>query len=323
MSESSGYEQRYARGESRYPYTPYPIGWFRMVYSDELSPGEVKRLQRFGRELVVFRTESGTACVADAHCPHLGAHLGVGGEVIGEAIRCPFHHWEFEGATGRCSKIPYAKRIPPKALLRSWPVVERNGLVLAFHHPEAKDPHFEIPVVPELDDPDWMTPDVNHWTVRANWLDMNENCVDMAHFKYIHGTLSIPPTTAEIDGTTHVATSQFRMKMPGGEGDAELVTYDHGPGVQVVRMSGLIDSLLLNTSTPIDEEQTDVSFAYTVRSQGQPRNERLAAAVIRDLKDQFEHDRPIWENKAYWTRPTLCDGDGPIATYRKWVQQFV
>ncbi len=34
-------------------------------------------------------------------------------------------------------------------------------------------------------------------------------------------------------------------------------------------------------------------------------------------------DRPICENKAHWTRPALCDGDGPIATYREWVQQFV
>ena len=322
MSEPS-YRERYERGEHRYPFTPYPIGWFRMAYSDDLAPGTVERISNFGRELVAFRTESGTACVADAHCPHLGAHLGFGGEVVGESIRCPFHHWEFEGATGHCNKIPYANRIPPRAAIGVWPVVERNGVVFAFHHPEGKAPHFELPVLPELDDPDWLPLDVNRWTVRANWLDMNENCVDMAHFRFVHGTLTIPPTTAEIDGTTHIARSEFRMKMPGGEGDAELVTYDYGPGMQVVRMSGLIDSLMLNTCTPIDEERTDVSFAYTVRACGDDRKKRLAAAVVKDLKNQFEADRPIWENKKYWTRPALCDGDGPLATYRKWLQQFV
>ena len=323
MTRPESHLDRYERGESRYPYTPYPIGWFRIAYSDALAPGQVLKTHRFGRELVVFRTASGEACVADAHCPHLGAHLGYGGEVVGEAIRCPFHHWEFEGTSGRCTKIPYAKRIPPETGLRSWPVVERNGIVMAFHHPDGQPPHFEVPALDEIDDPAWMPLDVMHWTVRANWLDMNENCVDMAHFRYVHGTLTIPPTTAEIDGTTHIARSRFRMKMPGGEGDAELVTYDHGPGLQLVRMAGLIDSLMVNTATPIDEEQTDVSFAYTVRSEGDPRKERLAAAVIEDLKNQFEHDRPIWENKAHWVRPRLCDGDGPIATYRKWVQQFV
>jgi phenylpropionate dioxygenase-like ring-hydroxylating dioxygenase large terminal subunit len=322
LSEPS-YQERYERGEHRYPFTPYPIGWFRIAYARELGPNAVLRRHYFGRELVAFRTASGAACVADAHCPHLGAHLGVGGTVVGERIRCPFHQWEFDAATGECAAIPYAKRIPPRARLRTWPVVERNGVVFAFHHPERKPPHFDLPSLPELDDPDWLPVDVSHWTVRASWLDMNENCVDMAHFKFVHGTLTIPPTTAEIDGTTHIARSRFRMKMPGGEGDAELVTYDHGPGMQVVRMSGLIDSLMLNTCTPIDPEQTDVSFAYTVRAAGDERKERLAAAVVADLRNQFDHDRPIWENKAYWTRPALCDGDGPLSTYRRWVQQFV
>jgi hypothetical protein len=31
---------------------------------------------------------------------------------------------------------------------------------------------------------------------------------------------------------------------------------------------------------------------------------------------------PMWENKVYWDRPVLCDGDGPIATVRTWAQQF-
>ena len=85
MSEPS-YPERYERGESRYPFTPFPIGWFRVVYSDELRAGDVERLHFFGRELVAFRTEAGAARVADAHCPHLGAHLAVGGSVVGAPV---------------------------------------------------------------------------------------------------------------------------------------------------------------------------------------------------------------------------------------------
>ena len=306
----------------RYPFTPYARGWFRVAYTDQLAPGELKKLHLFGRELVLFRTESGKPCLVDAYCPHLGAHLGVGGEVVGEAIRCPFHHWEFDGE-GQCTKIPYAKKIPPKAKLSPWPLVEKNGLLLAYHDAAGGAPDFEIPELPELCAEGWLPLDRNFWTVRANWIDMNENCVDQAHFKYIHGTLTIPPTTAEIDGPLHIATSEFTMRTPDGEGSAELVTLDYGPGFQVVRMQGLIDTLLMNTATPIDEDQTDVSFAYTVKTEGDPRKEKLAAAIIGDLKNQFESDRPIWENKAHWKRPNLCGGDGPIPTYRKWYAQFV
>jgi phenylpropionate dioxygenase-like ring-hydroxylating dioxygenase large terminal subunit len=314
--------QRAALGNDRYPYSEYGNGWFRICYSDELEPGAVKTLQLFGQELVAYRTESGVACVIEPHCPHLGAHLGHGGAVVGESIRCPFHHWEF-GTDGACTGIPYAKRIPPRARVEGWPVRECNGLVLAWHHRDGEKPDWEPPVIPELEEEGWLPLDVMHWTVRANWLDMNENCVDKVHFVYIHGALSIPPTTAEIRDHVHIATSKFRMRVPGGEADALLVTEDHGPGFQTVRITGLIDTLMINTCTPIDAEYTDVSFAYTVRAQGVERNIHLAQAVVKDLKNQFEHDRPIWENKAHWQRPVLCDGDGPISTYRKWYAQFV
>ncbi len=33
-------------------------------------------------------------------------------------------------------------------------------------------------------------------------------------------------------------------------------------------------------------------------------------------------DIPIWENKAYYQKPLLCDGDGPFPVYRRWMQQF-
>lgn len=312
-----------APSASRYPFHPFPNGWFRAAYSSEVRPGDVRILHVFGRELVLLRTESGEARVYDPHCPHLGAHLGHGGTVVGEHIRCPFHHWEFDGE-GVCRRIPYAKRIPARARIRAWPVVEKNGIVFFHHDRDGRPPAFEVPDVPELDDPAWLAPEIMHWTVRASWLDMNENCVDQAHFRYVHGTLTVPPTTARIDGHVHVAESIFTMRMPGDrQGEAKLVTIDHGPGLQLVRMNGLIDTLMINTATPIDEQRTDVSFAYTVRAAGDTRSQHLAEAVIEDLKEQFEHDRPIWENKAHWTRPVLCDGDGPIPTYRKWYAQFV
>jgi phenylpropionate dioxygenase-like ring-hydroxylating dioxygenase large terminal subunit len=306
----------------RYPFSPYPNGWFRAAYSHELDPGEVKTLGFFGQELVLFRTEGGEARLFDPFCPHLGAHLGFGGQVDGESLRCPFHHWEFDGE-GRCSHIPYAKRIPAKAKIRSWPVVERYGLIFFWHHRDGEAPSFEIPEIPEIGDTGWTTPDIMHWQVRANWLDMNENCVDQAHFKFIHGTRTIPPTTARAEGHLHVAESIFTMTVPGGEAEATLVTLDYGPGLQLVRISGLIDTLMINTSTPMDAENTDVSFCYTVRAEGETRKMHLAEAVVKDLKQQFEHDRPIWENKAHWERPVLCDGDGPIPGYRKWYRQFV
>src|SRR5262249_44680373 len=63
----------------RFPFPRYPDGWFQVAYADELAPGDVVPLRYFGRDLVLYRTQDGAPHVLDAHCPHMGAHLGYGG----------------------------------------------------------------------------------------------------------------------------------------------------------------------------------------------------------------------------------------------------
>ncbi len=48
-----------ARRELEHDCLPIPNGWFGMEWSSKLGEGEVKPLQYFGEELVLFRTRSG------------------------------------------------------------------------------------------------------------------------------------------------------------------------------------------------------------------------------------------------------------------------
>ena len=48
----------------------------------------------------------------------------------------------------------------------------------------------------------------------------------------------------------------------------------------------------------------------------------VGAAIVKDLEKQMAEDMPIWENKKYYTRPMLCDGDGRFGVYRRWWRQF-
>ena len=93
-----------AHRASEHTQLPMPNGWFAVEWSRELREGDVKPLHYFGEELVLFRTRSGQARVLDAFCAHLGAHLGHGGRVMGETLRCPFHGWQYDGASGRCPR---------------------------------------------------------------------------------------------------------------------------------------------------------------------------------------------------------------------------
>ena len=55
-----------------------PRAWYAACGSHELRPGQVRAWSLGGRELVLFRTESGRVQALAAHCPHMGAPLARG-----------------------------------------------------------------------------------------------------------------------------------------------------------------------------------------------------------------------------------------------------
>ena len=304
-------------------YTPaIPNGWFQVAYSDELAPGQVVPLEYFGASLVLFRTEDGTASVLDAFCPHLGAHLGYGGKVEGSCIRCPFHAWQFDGS-GTCTSVPYAQKIPPKAVIRSWPVHEHAGLVMVWHHAAGAAPQWQLPTIAEYGDPAWTDYERRRWQVRTRNQEMAENSVDSAHFHYVHGTTNMPQSQAELkDHVLRVYSSTDMDTARGGvAGSVESLSY--GFGFSTVRFTGVIDTLLVSSVTPIDADHVDVRFAFSVKKLGGADVTRgVGAAFIKEVSRQLEQDIPIWEHKTQWERPVLCDGDGPIGMFRKWSRQF-
>jgi phenylpropionate dioxygenase-like ring-hydroxylating dioxygenase large terminal subunit len=130
---------------------PTPEGWFQVATSNMLKKGgKPASLHYFAQDLVAFRDHDGLVHVLDAYCPHLGAHLGVLGTIVGNTIQCPFHGWRFDGA-GRCQYIPYAQKIPPRAAIFSWPVVERYGMIFVWHSKERSAPTYPLPNLPERD----------------------------------------------------------------------------------------------------------------------------------------------------------------------------
>lgn len=49
---------------------------------------------------------------------------------------------------------------------------------------------------------------------------------------------------------------------------------------------------------------------------------QLARPVSAWTSQEFNQDRPIWQNKTYLERPRLAKGDGPIVAYRRWASRL-
>lgn len=304
----------------RFPFG-LPTGWFQVAWSDQLQPGTVHPLRYFGRDLVLFRTSDGTARVLDAHCPHLGAHLGHGGRMVDDRIVCPFHAWEFDG-DGHCARVPYSDKPPKRADIRTWTVCEMNGQVMVWHDAAGRPPQWELPRVDEYYDDGWTPYRTKQWVVATCNQEMAENQVDAAHFHYLHGTAKMPVTTTQRDGPHLVTHSTTAMTTPSGIVEGAIEVHAWGFGFTTTRFTGLFETLLVSSSTPIDEDHTELWFAFTVRDVGKGITGGVGKAFMAEITRQLEQDIPIWENKVYVDPPVLCDGDGPIGPFRQWAKQF-
>ncbi|MHB8685457.1 MAG: Rieske 2Fe-2S domain-containing protein [Dehalococcoidia bacterium] len=306
----------------RFPIPPFPNGWFQVAYSDDLAVGGVTPLAYFGTELVLFRDERGAPYVLDAYCPHLGAHLGYGGVVEDGCIRCPFHAWRFDG-TGACVEVPYANKIPPLARLDAWPVFEANGLIMVYHHMQKQPPKWTPPVLPEYTSTDWTDYTRRRWTIRTHNQEMAENGVDSAHFKYVHGTPEQPQTRAQVDGHMFHVRSPVQYTTPQGAIEGQIASDSYGFGFSTVRFTGIVETLLVSSVTPIDGEYVDVRFSFKTKKMGNEAiTSNVGKAFVAEIERQLGQDIPIWEHKIMKARPVLCDGDGPIGLFRRWSKQF-
>jgi 3-ketosteroid 9alpha-monooxygenase subunit A len=303
----------------------YPRGWFVVAFEEEIPTSAVRSLSYFGRELVAYRDEAGAVVVVDAFCPHLGAHLGVGGTVVDGRLRCPFHGWEF-GADGVCTRVPYALHVPDGARLRAYPVRGRNGMIFVHYDPDDRAPEYEVPVMPEYGAPGFTPWSHERLTIATHPREIVENVVDVAHFGPVHAT-ETHDFENEFDG--HRAVQRARgagSAASGYEGERyEVEATYYGPGYQITRLESRgVEARLVNAHTMIDEETLHLRFGVMLRTldDAPQRSERFLRAYVDDLRRGFLQDIAIWENKRFREAPLLCDGDGPIGKLRAWYAQF-
>ncbi len=302
---------------------PIPNGWFAVAWSRDLEEGQVQRVTAFGRELVLFRARSGKPVLLDAYCPHLGAHLAVGGRVFGESIRCPFHGWRFD-ERGRCVEIPRcAKPIPEKARLRSWELVEKDEMIFAWHHAEEKPPDWEIPTIEVIGHPDWTAPRRVDIDIAVHMQELAENNFDPVHFEFVHG-MPAPPASDYVfseSGRFVRAESKVVRETPMGSFDTRLVRETFGLGLSTVVSDGIpgVGTMLFVSVTPIDAAHSKMRWLLTVtKNVADQHGEEFMSGIVKGVMD----DVPIWENKIHRERPVMSELDKEIADFRRWTRQF-
>ena len=326
--------------QASYP-PPYPDGWYRIAASADLNRGQVKYIDRAGRQIALFRSDSdGRIHALEAFCPHMGANLA-DGRVIRGQLRCPFHGWCLDGS-GKITNIPYT-RAKPSVRHPHYEVVDYYGMVFVYISADGpRAAPYRLPAQPSIDSGRMVFRGERFMgEVDMHIIELAENAADLQHFHELHGNLRIPWTQVALPyckllheisvgassdlahvysfrNDAHIEVLGRRLKKAGATVD---VTY-HGPATLMqfdfrLHSGGCLT--MFQTCTPVGPMKQRVRFRWFA-DRKIPR--LLALWVVGGWASQFQEDVAIWKRKVYRQLPILARGDGPVRELRRWYSQF-
>jgi phenylpropionate dioxygenase-like ring-hydroxylating dioxygenase large terminal subunit len=190
--------------------------WYCAAWSESLTDTPLHR-KFLGEEIVLYRRASREPVALGNVCPHRFAPLHKG-QLKDDAIECPYHGLRF-GPSGACVHNPHGDgRIPQAAKVKSYPLLERNGIVwIWMGEPEKADPArlLDSRYTAFMKDREHFAVGTGDLKVQANYLLVMDNLLDLTHAPFVH------PTT--VGGRPEDSVGSGGMKV-GFEEDERSVT---------------------------------------------------------------------------------------------------
>jgi phenylpropionate dioxygenase-like ring-hydroxylating dioxygenase large terminal subunit len=178
--------------------------WVPALLADELPENECPpvRVKLLSERLLAFRDTQGRYALIDEFCAHRGVSLWFGRNEE-NGLRCPYHGWKYDH-TGQCAEVPSEPTesgFCAKIKLKSYPLVERGGVLWTYMGPPDKRPPL----------PEWefaVVPAGHSFTSKrlqeCNWLQAMEGGIDSSHVSFLHrGELSSDPLFKGAEGNRY------------------------------------------------------------------------------------------------------------------------
>jgi nitrite reductase/ring-hydroxylating ferredoxin subunit len=280
--------------------------WYPVALSAAVTSGKPIGQDFLGGRVVAWRDPDGRAIVQTAWCPHLGADLSVG-HIADGRLRCPYHHWSFDGS-GRCAHIPSGDKIPPGAHIFTYPTREVWGLVWAFNGEQAE---CDTPRIPDTDETSIAFE--THERGRREWDTWVavSNGVDFQHLHTLHGIPRVStPDQLQVDaaGITFKVESPYHLQH--GRISGTNVFSQH------LRMGGA-DMFMMFCGAPIESGRSTGFLVVGVPKDQPGRLPDVLAMAVR----LSEEDAPVLSSMRF-RRGFLTASDRHLSTYLRYVESF-
>lgn len=192
--------------------------WYLGAWSEELKDGLMGRTI-MNEPIAFFRDASGQVCAVEDRCCHRGAAL-TSGRVIETGLQCGYHGLVYDGS-GRCVEIPGQDTIPPQARIKAFPVVEKQEFVWIWMGDPKLAHQSTIIDYRYHDQPDLYPHRKAMLPIKANYLRMIDNLMDLTHLGYVHNkTIGGNPrmhVNAQMEVSRTDTGCKFTRWMPDGK----------------------------------------------------------------------------------------------------------
>ena len=171
--------------------------WYAAMWGDDLAPGVIVPRTLVGLALAFYRREDGSPVALLDRCAHRFAPLSFGKVLPNDRLQCGYHGLEY-APSGACVHNPFGNgAIPPAAIVRSFPVVEKHRMVWVW--PGQAPPDYDA--VPDFSVIDTARPQhvaaLDHIRIAAGYRLVVDNLLDPSHTSYLHaGSLGNPEMIA-------------------------------------------------------------------------------------------------------------------------------
>jgi phenylpropionate dioxygenase-like ring-hydroxylating dioxygenase large terminal subunit len=318
--------------------------WYPVCIADELPLETPQQVQILGLCFVAFRDTQGLARVLADTCVHRGGSLSKG-KVIDGHVACPYHGWQFDG-TGQCTHIPMlgsGAKVPARAKVDSYPVIERYGIVFAFLGDLPENERLPLFDIPEWDKEGWRASGLTTIELNAYFERSIENGLDPVHNEFVHdlqGNIKfradhMSVTTDEWGTEVYIrmdppkmGTTQLEHLRNDDEPDHFSASSRHyGPNTLVTAINLSKDNTFVQYffEQPIDDSHTRIFFINLrncmLEETSDERLQQINLAIAEEDIKVISELYPI-RTPGNLSSELLTSGDECIAAYRKHLQDW-
>tara|TARA_B110000967_G_scaffold201899_1_gene239830 strand:- start:192 stop:1220 length:1029 start_codon:yes stop_codon:yes gene_type:complete len=283
----------------------------------------LKAQMLLGENVVLYRLEDGAPAALEDACPHRKLPLSMG-QLEGDTVVCGYHGLTFDCA-GNCTDSPTQRGMTPRrAVVRSYPVIDRYNLLWIWMGDADKADPTEIYEIENFNDPSWGCTDGGILPIACNYLWVADNLLDPSHVAWVHvtsfaggGTESVP---LDMEKTDHgVIVSRWMYDQPTSPYYKDLVKFTGNcdrkqhyevsiPAIALNRSTytpagtggpdaPMVDDTYINISynfmTPVDEHNTQ--YIWFQHRNTDPTNKAISEKMNAGAIMAFNEDKEILE----------------------------